>query len=495
MTGLAFSSREAAEPGTAGRLFRAVDGLHGALLLGMLAAAPWLFGATEQWSIWTLNFTAYACGLLWAAKLGLRWRSGAAAAERIRRRGDAQREAGDWIIGAMGGLTAVVLLYGAVSALNARAVFYPLEHRMEALKFVPWLPATYDAKLSGQAFWNYLALALFFWGLRDWLAGSGARDAAEARAMLRLPARFRQLLWVISINATLLALAGIFQRLHGTDRLLWVRASYDNNPENMFGPFAFAGNAAQYLNLAWPLILGFWRGEREAARARVWDGVKVGGAPHTALLACAIITASAPLIAASGGGTLASLTLLGATLFVFLIDRRGTWRTRCTILLVCGSVLGLGGALGWDQLAPRLREVYRTPYASPTEVYANARQMALDYPLYGVGPGAFRTVYPLYRAEPEQSAHAFLHDDWLETRVTFGWAGTMLIFCLLGLALARWFAPGGIFAQWEVVAMLWVAVGGCLAHAKFSFPLQVYSILSLLLAELVILSSLSRPEK
>jgi len=121
--------------------------------------------------------------------------------------------------------------------------------------------------------------------------------------------------------------------------------------------------------------------------------------------------------------------------------------------------------------------------------------MALDYPLFGIGPGAFRALYQMYRKDPEQSWQAFLHDDWLETQVTFGWVGSMLILGLLGLALTRWFLPGGVFGQWEFVAMLWVAAGGCLAHAKFSFPLQVYSIVLLLLAELAVLSALSRPER
>jgi O-antigen ligase len=165
------------------------------------------------------------------------------------------------------------------------------------------------------------------------------------------------------------------------------------------------------------------------------------------------------------------------------------------ILLVCSGVIALGGALGWDQLAPRLRERFKTPYANPNELYENARQMALDYPLFGIGPGAFRAIYPLYRQDAAQTRQAFLHDDWLETRVTFGWTGSMLILCLLGLALTRWFLPGGVLGSWEFIAMLWVAVAGCLAHAKFSFPLQVYSVLALLLAELALLSALSRPEK
>src|SRR4029079_17034189 len=240
--------------------------------------------------------------------------------------------------------------------------------------------------LTWQTFWNYLGLACFFWMLRDWLLHPPRDQAAESEVVLGLPPRFRQFFWVVALNTTLLALVGIFQRLSGTENLLWLRRGY-GTAENMFGPYAFNGNAAQYINLAWPLMVGFWWTEREKARLRVWDGTKTGGGPHMLLLLCAVISGAAPIIATSQGGTFVALAMLAATVFIFLVHRRGSWRTRCVILWVCLGVISLGGALGWDQLAPRLRERFRTPYANPSEVYDNAKQMALDYPLFGIGPG------------------------------------------------------------------------------------------------------------
>ena len=476
-------------------IYQAADRIGGLLLLSMIALAPWLFGATENWSIWSLNALAYAAAGLMLLKWMLRWRSGALAVESVWRKRDHRLQAGAWVVRSMGGLTVLVLFYCLVSALNARATYHPEAASLEYHRYVPWLPFTYDRQLTWQTFWNYLALACLFWGVRDWLLHPPRAEAAESEVVLGLPPRFRTLLWTITASSTLLAVQGLFQRLHGTDKLLWLRPMYTGRAEDMFGPFAFRGNAAQYFNLSWPLIFGFWWMERERARQMLWANKKAGGGPHILLLLCTVITAAAPIVASSAGGTLVSLALLSFTAFVFLVHRGGTWKTRCTILLVCLSVGALGGALGWDQLAPRLREVFRTPYANPSEVYGNARQMALDYPLFGIGPGAFRVLYPLYRTDLAQPWQAFLHDDWLETRVTFGWMGSMLLLSLLGLTLTRWFVRGGVASRWEMTAMLWVAVGGCLAHAKFSFPLQVYSILTLLLTELAVLSSLSRPEK
>jgi hypothetical protein len=471
-----------------------LDAATALLVSAELIAAPWLFGTTELWSVWSLNALGYCAGGLLLGKWLLRWRSGALAVERITYAKEPNLIPSVGMVHAMAALTVALLFYCLVAALNARATFIPDEHRFEYHRFVRWLPFTYDSNLSWQAFWNYLALACFFWAFRDWLLHPPREAAAESEVVLGLPPRFRAFLWIVALNTTALALVGIFQRLSGTEKLLWLRRGY-GTAENMFGPFAFNGNAAQYINLAWPLMVGFWWTEREKARLRVWDGLKAGGGPHILLLLCAVISGAAPIIATSQGGTLVALAMLAATAFIFLVHRRGSWRSRCLILLVCLGMLSLGGALGWDQLAPRLRELFRTPYANPNEVYNNAREMALDYPLFGIGPGAFRAVYQMYRKDPEQTWQAFLHDDWLEMQVTFGWVGSMLILSLLGLALTRWFLPGGVFGPWEFIAMLWVAVGGCLAHAKFSFPLQVYSILVLLIAELAVLSSLSRPER
>jgi hypothetical protein len=477
------------------RLFHFADRAAGFLLLTIVALAPWLFGATERWSAWLLNALAYAAGILLVLKWLFRWRSGALAVETIFRERDERLRPGDWIVRCMAALTLLVLFYCLLSALNARATYDPATDSFEYHRYVPWLPFTYDSRITWQTFWNYLALACLFWGIRDWLLHPPRAEARESEVVLGLPPRFRTLFWIIAASSTFLALQGLFQRLHGTEKLLWLRPMYAGRAQDMFGPFAFRGNAAQYFNLAWPLILGFWWMERERDRLMVWDGRKVGGAPHTILLLCTIVTAAAPILASSAGGTLVTLVLLAFTAFIFLVHRGGTWQTRCTILVICLSVLGLGGALGWDQVAPRLRDFFRTPYANPNELYANAQQMALDYPLFGIGPGAFRVLYPLYRADLSQPWQAFLHDDWLETRVTFGWVGSMLVLSLLGMALTRWFLAGGVASRWEMIAMLWVAVGGCLAHAKFSFPLQVYSILSLLLVQLAVLSTLSRPEK
>ena len=121
-----------------------------------------------------------------------------------------------------------------------------------------------------------------------------------------------------------------------------------------------------------------------------------------------------------------------------------------------------------------------------------ARQMAADYPVFGTGPGTFEAVFNLYRITTETRWPAQVHNDWLETRITFGWAGSALISLAFATVLVRWFVPGGMHGGRRFVVLTWLALAGCLVHARYDFPFQVYSILFLCLVLCAILSDLTR---
>jgi O-antigen ligase len=126
-------------------------------------------------------------------------------------------------------------------------------------------------------------------------------------------------------------------------------------------------------------------------------------------------------------------------------------------------------------------------------MYDDARQMAADYPLFGVGPGTFETVFELYRIRTETYWPAQLHNDWMETRITFGLAGSLMIYLSLAIVLCRWwFCPGGIKCGRSFMVFLWLAIAGCLVHARYDFPFQIHSILFLFLVLCAVAFNLSR---
>jgi len=293
----------------------------------------------------------------------------------------------------------------------------------------------------------------------------------------------------------LLAVEGIVQRLEGSGKLLFlVKPRVNPGAVTQFGPWAYRANASQYFNLLWPVCVGFWWtlhltcGTRKRA--------------HHVLLVCASLMAACPIISSSRGGAMVAagimvfvLLVAGAMTF-FLRSRRGEEAparrfalAALAIFLVSGLVLGL--SLGWKNLAPRMAETLEG-FAGREQMSALARPMAADYPWFGTGPGTFETVFQLYRPALDTYWPAQLHNDWLETRITFGLLGSGLLWLALGIVLAHWFVPGGFQGGRRFMLLTWAAICGCLAHARFDLPFQVHSIVVLFLVLCAILSVVSR---
>jgi O-antigen ligase len=131
-------------------------------------------------------------------------------------------------------------------------------------------------------------------------------------------------------------------------------------------------------------------------------------------------------------------------------------------------------------------------FAGREQMYYLARPMAADYPLFGTGPGTFETVFQLYRPSTHTYWPAQLHNDWLETRITFGWLGSGLIALALVAVVLRCFARGGLHGGRRFIILIWLAMAGCLVHARYDFPFQMHSIVFLFLVLCAILSDLTR---
>ena len=470
------------------QLYRVCEDLTEALIYVMVVFSPWAFGTTQPWSIWAMNGAGYLLGIMLAYKLTIRrlkgyhpprWDDGQVAERRREESGVRSQRPGNRAQGGMAasrltaglaGLTVAILGYCLISAVNAYSTFRP-----DALSFsysahyVAWLPHSFDGGRTWPAFWTYLGLALSFWAIRDWLLGkadgedrgqrrrseSGGDDSAPL-----LPARLRRLLWVLALNGTLLGVEGIAQRLQGGGKLLFlVKPRVNPGADTQFGPYAYRANAAQYFNLLWPVCLGFWWTLNRSF------GIK-RNAYHLILVGC-VVMAACPIISTSRAGALITVgivilaaLLLSATHFLLAAHRGHDRRTRnltlaCLFLCFTGA-LALGFALGWKSLKPRMAQLSEG-FDVRQGMYDAARPMAADYPVFGTGPGTFETVFgQLYRKTTDTYWPAQLHNDWLETRITFGGLGSGLIALAFVAVVLRCFARGGIHGGRRFLILIWL---------------------------------------
>ena len=309
-----------------------------------------------------------------------------------------------------------------------------------------------------------------------------------------LPGRLRQLLWLLCINGALLGVECIVQRASGSSKLLFlIQPLVNPEGESQFGPYHYRSNAAQYFNLLWPVCLGFWwtlHSRVQSPKSKVQSRLA-----HHVLLLCAAIMAACPIISTSREGALVAAGMLVlAVIFLAVFGRGFRNRTRIPFGMLgffLVLALALGWYFGWSSLEPRMEQIGEG-YNYREAMYDAAKPMAADYPIYGTGPGTFATVFQLYLVSPSTYWPEQLHNDWLETRITFGWAGMALLLAALACVALRWFVPGGIRGGRRFVVLIWLALAGCLLEARFDFPFQIHSILFLFLVFCAVLFSMSR---
>src|SRR5262249_21634666 len=145
-------------------------------------------------------------------------------------------------------------------------------------------------------------------------------------------------------------------------------------------------------------------------------------------------------------------------------------------------VTGLGGGIYgvWDKLEVRMKDM-REGFMGRERLTEIGRKMAADAPFFGTGPETVQPLYQLYKGAADEYWPGQLHNDWLETRVTFGVFGFGVILCALGLSVANWFLGAGVPVSWRFASFMWLAMAGCLVHARWDLPFQVYSITELFL--------------
>lgn len=491
------------------QVYRLCDDFSGAILLAMVVFSPWAFGTTEPWSIWCMNWAGFALGFLLLLKLLIRLGKGYPAPRwdhystrtgtLTRRRHRAHRV----LTRLLAGLTLAILGYILVSALN-RAADYDTDTRLfQYHPHLDWLPHSFDGHRTWFHFWMYLGLAATFWAIVDWLPGMSTHEEQAAlasdpglsgRNIPLLPGRLRALLWVLCINGSLLGTEAIAQRVTGSNKLLFlVVPQVHKQGDSQFGPYAYRANAAQFFNLIWPVCLGFWWAlqRRGGGQTKAYHGLLLGAA----------VMGACPVISTARGGALVAAGMLVVVVFYLagpIVVQAAKGRRGGTaaggalgpLLLFAAVAVGLSWYWGWNSLAPRLEQI-GAGYDFREDMYAAARPMAHDYPWFGTGPGTFATVFYLYLVSTDTYWPAQLHNDWLETRITFGWIGFGMALAALACVGARWFAPGGIQGSRKFVVLGWLSLAGCLIQARFDFPFQIHSTLFLFLVLCAILFGLS----
>jgi hypothetical protein len=456
-----------------------LDKLTGFFAISAAFIAPWLLGATTRMGIQVLNFFGFSLGALFVVKrlwsINNKKNSGHIFHESFFGKGI-------WLTISGVGL---ILFYVLCSAINSRAnlnyIYFPGSDRasgveIDYLESILWLPHSYDANRTMRAFWKYASLACAFLAIRDWLLGGSWSKRLIGVTGGGFPSkRVEVFLWGISISSAALALVGMLQRLDGTDRLLWFFRNHINGGQGAFGPFPYQSNGAQFLNLMWPVMLGLWWVLRRRNQSERLLGRKFGGDSHLMALMFTVLVVAAVVLTQSKAGVLILAAQLAAIGFLLMVFTRQQLGGKLAFVLLLLSVLGVGGFLGGRALTSRFVNVDFGNLSGRKLIYEDALRMVDDFKMFGSGAETFAPLYYFYR-NSNPIWDAYVHNDYLETLITFGWVGMMIIVFIFVSIWLMPFIGNGIPAPLEFIVLIGLAMVGMMAHARYDLPFQIYSL-------------------
>lgn len=423
-------------------------GLARWLFLGTLVMAPWLYGGTTAWSIELVNGTLGLALTIWVASLLVdrKW---------------------PIVPRALVIIVALILLQGWWMVVNARGI-YDSAFRVFA-PVAPLLatwPGSADFVLS------------FAWMLRATALLGVVLLVAE---LVQRPVWLLRLWYALALAGGSVALLGLIQKASGAKMIFWQPPVWPPIG-TFFATFFYHANAGAFLNLVLPVIAGLalWsvaRSARPVART-LWA---------TTLLIVVIAVFSNTSRMAQAVGVVLMVALLVAVIRTAKkIVARMEKRT-----LIAGTLIVAITAVAIAQAAHLDKPLGRWQYFMkqlPVDARWSANRAAFSAvgesgPL-GFGPGSFQAVFPVYQqpmSDQVEGTWRFLHDDYLQTFLEWGWLGSLLIAALffggigMGIRSYRragdWSTRQRILLPCVVLALIGVAI-----HAAVDFPLQILSI-------------------
>jgi O-antigen ligase/tetratricopeptide (TPR) repeat protein len=228
--------------------------------------------------------------------------------------------------------------------------------------------------------------------------------------------------WVLFCDFAALAAFGLIQRASWNGALYWIRPLFVEGLP--FGPYVNPSHFAGAMELAVPWLAGYAWSRLQRAKSRGRYPTRHLFLPIAAVLCfvAGLATASKAALVLLPAGLLA-LALLGAR-----TARSRAWLGGTAALLVLILALTVGGTAAGQRMRSYLDRLEGLDVGGGrTAGWVAASSMMRDYPLTGVGFGAFAEVYPRYLPPGEYKRWSQLHNDYFESLVEGGLVAAILI--------------------------------------------------------------------
>ncbi|MGD9781551.1 MAG: O-antigen ligase family protein [Kiritimatiellia bacterium] len=281
--------------------------------------------------------------------------------------------------------------------------------------------------------------------------------------------RWKWLLGVLLLVATLDSLYAIVQQVNGSPRVLWLArpAQYGLRAS---GTYLCPNHFANVLAMAFPVAV-------------VLALLPEAGFPLR-LMSLYFLGVSAPVLywTQSRSGWMGAMAGLGTSALLL------AWRrSRAGLLAALVALPLLAAAIGWTawHTLPAVKARFGVVWEDPVKaggvrlaMWRDAPAMFRDRPWRGFGGGSYVWVYPPYQAYVDEHLnYDYPHNEYIQILLEYGAFGGTL--ALAGLLAVAWgLARGVLRSRSREGAFLLAGAGGALAaslvHAVFDFNFHIF---------------------
>lgn len=331
---------------------------------------------------------------------------------------------------------------GAADITN-RTFLTPLPSSWRTLSIAPELTLTDLLKFVAYGSLFFLIGFYPFGAVQPVGVGTSARgQRAEAHFL-------RSLFLILLACGFIVALIGIIQRFTDNGKVLWFFIPYDwelfsaNLRERASGPFINPNHFANYLTLIFPIALVY------ALRPPPWFAPSIARGLRIVAGVTALVIFLAILLSLSRFGWFAALLVV--TVGLWLTPRgeisptsNGLFQRRGRAFAFTATVLMLLLAVSIWVIGPQARQAIDLRLAesvsgdgglgSRVALWHDSLKMIRDFPMLGVGLGAWSDLFPRYqRPSTSETFYREAHNDYVQLLAEAGLIG----FMLLGLGLCQ----------------------------------------------------------
>ena len=422
------------------------------IFFAALVYAPWAYGGTTSASIQVINWLLLAGFTLWIIELIVSWRSPARPRLLLF-------------------LTCALIAIGGWMVFNAKSIydsdffiFVPLRN------FAPPLTGSVDYTISAA------------WMIRGALLLGTILFVADLSQSNRWLLR---LWYVIGLVGGSIACLGLLQKATGARMIFWQPPPPEAvRVTTFFATYYYHGNAGAFLNLVWPLTAGLviraFTHESHPWMRAMWMSVFL-------LTIAAVLANTSRMAQLVAFLLLVMISLQFGRLFLRKLSGGHKSVALAGTLAIALALIAVAQASHFEQALNRWQSASEH---IPNDARWQASRVALralpDVGLFGFGPGTFRVVFPTYNIGSVNQAPGtwrFLHEDYLQTLLEWGWLGAILWALLffggitVGIrsykeyARMEWTPRRRVLQPLAIIALIGVAL-----HALLDFPLQIESI-------------------